>query len=170
MLQDLKECFDLTPVKVDLKKAQAEGPRLMEKLVELGKSGTAFAMVLPGGKGYYLTLKSKEAIRREMAEDLHPEIAALDVSLLHEYIIPQVWVGNPEMEFDDHDIFYVKDAGEALKMLGAPTFASAVFLMNAPTVEQVRTIAMKNLRMPHKSTYFYPKLLTGMVLRDHTVA
>jgi uncharacterized protein (DUF1015 family) len=52
-------------------------------------------------------------------------------------------------------------------MLGAPTHASVVFLMNPPTMEQVRNIASHNLRMPHKSTYFYPKLLTGMVLRDH---
>jgi uncharacterized protein (DUF1015 family) len=170
VLEDLKEYFDVTPVKVDLKKTPTEGPRLLEQLVELGKKGTAFAMVLPGGKGYYLSLKSKEAIRHEMSEDTHPDIAALDASVLHEYIIPQVWVGNAEMEFDDHDIFYVKDAGDALKMLCAPTFASAVFLMNAPSVGQVRTIAMQNLRMPHKSTYFYPKLLTGMVVRDHTVA
>jgi uncharacterized protein (DUF1015 family) len=91
----------------------------------------------------------------------------LDVSVLHQYILPQVWIGNPEMELDDQDIFYVKDAGKSLAMLGAPTHASVVFLMNPPTMEQVRNIASHNLRMPHKSTYFYPKLLTGMVLRDH---
>ena len=170
VLDDLKEHFEVTPVKVDLKKAPTEGPRLLEKLQELGKNGTAFAMVLPGGKGYYLALKSREAIGEEIGEDVPADIAALDASVLHQYIVPQVWVGNPEMEFDDHDIFYVKDAADALKMLGAPTFASAVFLMNAPSVEQVRKIAMQNLRMPHKSTYFYPKLLTGLVLRDHTVA
>jgi uncharacterized protein (DUF1015 family) len=40
--------------------------------------------------------------------------------------------------------------------------------MNPPKMEQVRTIASKGLRMPHKTTFFYPKLLSGMVLRDHS--
>jgi uncharacterized protein (DUF1015 family) len=168
ILDDLKQYFDVTPLKLDLKKAPTEGPRLCAKLELLGKKAMSFAMILPGGKGYSLGLKHGARIKSEMPENMDKDIASLDVSVLHHYIIAQVWVGNPEIELDDQDIFYPKDAASALKMLGAPTYASAVFLMNPPKMEQVRTIASKGLRMPHKTTFFYPKLLSGMVLRDHS--
>ncbi|MFP4380486.1 MAG: DUF1015 domain-containing protein [Candidatus Sumerlaeia bacterium] len=166
IITDLEEYFDLTPVKVDMKKAATEGPRLMKKLESMGESGTAFVMILPGGKGFYLQLKKDADITEELPESMDEDIAKLDVSILHQYIISQVWVGNPEIELDDQDVFYVKNAEDAIKMLGAPVKASAVFLMNAPKIEQVNTISTKRLRMPHKTTFFYPKLLTGMVLRD----
>ena len=169
ILEDLEEFFDLKPVKVNLKKADSEGAALCKKIETLGKKTSAFALVFPGGRGFILTLKPKSGLEEELPEDLHRDVAVLDVSIMHEYIIPRIWIGNPEMELDDLDIFYLKDAGEALRMLGAPTYACAVFLMNAPTMEHVRRIASQNLRMPHKSTYFYPKLLTGLVLRDHSV-
>ena len=166
VIRDLKEFFNVIPVHVDLKKSEAEAARLTKEVEVLSQKGPAFAMVLPGGKGCILSLKPDTSIGEEMRSELPPVIANLDVSILHEYLIPKVWVGNPEMELDDHDIFYVRGASNALDMLGHPTFASAVFLMNAPRVEQVQEIAGQNLRMPHKTTYFYPKLLTGMVLRD----
>jgi uncharacterized protein (DUF1015 family) len=168
ILDDLKQYFTVSAVKVDLKKAATEGPRLCAKLEALGKKSMSFGMVLPGGKGYLLSLKPGAKIRSEMPERMDKDIAGLDVSVLHNYIIAQVWVGNPEIELDDQDIFYPKDAATALKMLGAPTYASAVFLMNPPRMEQVRAIASKGLRMPHKTTFFFPKLLSGMVLRDHS--
>ncbi|HBF35169.1 TPA: hypothetical protein DDW35_11475, partial [Candidatus Sumerlaeota bacterium] len=113
VLEDLEEYFDVTPIKIDVKKPVAEGTRLMEKLESLAKKGTAFVMLLPGGKGYFLTLKPKTDIRSDMPEELSDEVAALDVSILHQYIIARLWVGNPEIELDDKDIFYEKDAAIA---------------------------------------------------------
>lgn len=168
ILEDLAEFFHVIPVKVDVNKAETEGMRLITELQKLGAKGSAYCMILPGGKGYFISLKDEADLKDELPEDMHEDVASLDVSILHDYIISKIWVGNPEIELDDEDVFYVKDSTAALQMLAAPTYASAVFLTNAPTMEQVRTIATQNLRMPHKSTYFYPKLITGMVLRDHS--
>jgi uncharacterized protein (DUF1015 family) len=169
VVTDLKEYFDVVPTKVDMKKLPAEGARLVKKIEELGQKSTSFAMVLPGGKGYFLSLKKDSGIENEQPDSMEEDIAKLDVSILHQFIIAQVWVGNPEIELDDQDVYYVKDAGDALKMLAAPTSASAVFLMNPPKIEQVRAISMKRLRMPHKTTFFFPKLLTGLVMRDLSI-
>ncbi|MBN1868384.1 DUF1015 domain-containing protein [Candidatus Sumerlaeota bacterium] len=170
VLEDLEAFFDVEPLRVNMKKTRSEAPALVAKLEEAGRTSSAFAMVLPDGKGYLLRLKQGAAIADEMRPGIPAPIALLDVSILHEYVISGVWIGNPEIELDDTDIYYVKDACEALDMLKAPQRACAVFLMNPPRMEQVREIATQNLRMPHKTTYFYPKLITGMVLRDHTVA
>lgn len=168
ILEDLEAHFDVSPVKVDLKKPEKEGPRLVSKLEKTAKDRTAFIMVLPNGKGYHLALREGACVADDMPEGLDSEIARLDVSVLHHYIISQVWVGNPEVELDDQDVFYVKDGAAALAMLKGREQASAVFLMNAPRMDQVWAISNRNLRMPHKTTFFYPKLLTGMVVRDHS--
>ena len=44
--------------------------------------------------------------------------------------------------------------------------ACVAFLVNAPRVEQVKSVAKQNLLMPPKSTYFYPKIPSGVVARD----
>ncbi len=167
VLEDLGEFFDLKAFKVDMKASDKEASGIMQQLVKLGEKSNAFALVFPNGNGYYISRKDDDGIYEEMPENLDRKVAELDVSILHHYIIQHVWVGNPEMELDDHDIYYVKDAAKALEMLKSPTKAAAVFLMNGPTMQQVENIAGNNLRMPHKSTYFYPKLLTGLVIRDH---
>ena len=168
VMSDLEEFFSIKPLTVDLKNTAAESARILAEMVKMGAKGTTFAMVFPSGKGAFLTLKDGVDIAPEMIQENPPEIAKLDVSILHDYLIPKVWVGNPEIELDDQDVFYVRDAAEALDKLKAPVKASATFLMNSPTIEQVREVASKNLRMPHKTTYFYPKLLTGLVVRDHS--
>jgi uncharacterized protein (DUF1015 family) len=169
VIEDLKQYFTVKPFKVDLKKmTPADVRNVTDTLEQMGKERTAIAMVLPGGKGYYLHLRPDADILSEMSSDIAEPVGRLDVSILHNYIIPTAWIGNPEMELDDQDVFYVKDAMVALGKLKSPVNASAVFLMNAPTKEQSLDIASANLRMPHKSTYFYPKLISGMVIRDHS--
>jgi uncharacterized protein (DUF1015 family) len=61
------------------------------------------------------------------------------------------------------NIEYVKDAAEADKRVhdGA---ADIVFFMNPTKVREVKDVASAGERMPQKATYFYPKLLTGLVI------
>ena len=58
-------------------------------------------------------------------------------------------------------IAYAASAERALAALGAD--ADAVFLMRPTPVEQVRAVAAAGETMPPKSTYFFPKVLTGVV-------
>jgi uncharacterized protein (DUF1015 family) len=44
----------------------------------------------------------------------------------------------------------------------------AAFLVSAPTAQDVREVCLAGEMMPQKSTYFYPKLLSGLVLRSLT--
>ena len=63
--------------------------------------------------------------------------------------------GNPHVQLDPRNIAAVAkvDAGQA----------QALFWMNPTRIEQVRAVAAVGEKMPQKSTYFYPKLLTGLV-------
>ncbi len=89
--------------------------------------------------------------------DLHPALGSLDVVVLHELIFKRI--------LDINDFAYEMNAKEAERMVRAGEFDAAFFLK--PTrLEDVEQVALANKRMPPKSTYFYPKLLTGMVINS----
>lgn len=90
-------------------------------------------------------------------QDVHPSLSNLGVVLLHELIFKRI--------LEINDFAYEMDANEAVKMVRAGAFDAAFFLK--PTrLEDVEQVALVNKRMPPKSTYFYPKLLTGMVINS----
>jgi uncharacterized protein (DUF1015 family) len=60
-----------------------------------------------------------------------------------------------------HNFRYARDAGEALELVRSGAYEAA-FLMRATPVAQVRDVAAAGENMPPKSTYFFPKLLTGL--------
>jgi uncharacterized protein (DUF1015 family) len=60
-------------------------------------------------------------------------------------------------------LFYARDTEEALAMVRSGEY-DAAFLMRATPVAQVRDVAAAGENMPPKSTYFFPKLLTGLLL------
>ncbi len=60
------------------------------------------------------------------------------------------------------DFRYARDAGEALELVRSGEY-DAAFLMRPTPVAQVRDVAAAGENMPPKSTYFFPKLLTGLL-------
>ena len=89
--------------------------------------------------------------------DVPPAVRALDVALLHGAILePLLGLTAEDLEFTHDDI----EAIEAVEQ----GRAHAAFLLNAPTMHAVRDVCLAGEVMPQKSTYFYPKLATGLVL------
>jgi uncharacterized protein (DUF1015 family) len=62
-----------------------------------------------------------------------------------------------------HGLFYARSTEEALELVRAGTYDAAFFMRPTP-VAQVRDVAAAGENMPPKSTFFYPKLLTGLLL------
>ena len=61
-----------------------------------------------------------------------------------------------------HDFAYARDTPQAVELVQSGQF-DAAFLMRPTPVEQVREVAQAGENMPPKSTFFYPKLLTGLL-------
>lgn len=166
VLDDLGQHFTLEEFSLELDNLDKAVATVNDKLKLKKGVKTRLVMALPSGRAWQLTL-NKDADLDDMidAPDLHKEVKSLDVTILHRYVISRAWIGNPEVELEESDIFYEKSAEGALALLKKRKGCVA-FLMNPTTKEQVQTIADLGELMPHKSTYFYPKLLTGLVLRD----
>lgn len=88
-------------------------------------------------------------------EDVETALRELDVVVLHELIIKK--------DLGITDVAYEMDVAESLSRVKRGDF-DAVFFLNPTGVKDVEKVAMSGLRMPPKSTYFYPKLLTGMAI------
>jgi uncharacterized protein (DUF1015 family) len=91
-----------------------------------------------------------------------PATRRLEVVILHEVVLPGVPSTEPA------DIIYTHDDAEALTAV-ADGQAGAAFLVRAPTPQEMRAVCLAGETMPQKSTYFYPKLLTGLVFRSLAV-
>jgi uncharacterized protein (DUF1015 family) len=85
--------------------------------------------------------------------------------ILHRFVIARGWLGNPEIELDHDDIFYCREIPQALDLVRRRKGCVA-FLMNPVEKETIIQIAENGELLPHNSTYFYPKIQSGFVLRD----
>lgn len=120
-----------------------------------GQTAPVFGLALKGD-ARYVTLTLKAAYRP--SAQASPR-AKLDVSLLQQLIVTKLCPSQSEQEA----IVYTKDDHEALDWAAKGT-GTAALLLNATKVSEIQAVATAGERMPHKSTYFYPKPLTGLVI------
>ncbi|MGA8057866.1 MAG: DUF1015 domain-containing protein [Candidatus Binataceae bacterium] len=131
----------------------------------LAKAGQGAIAVALGGervKLRLLRLKDPSAMADAMP-GTPPAVQRLDVSVLHALVLERIFEITPEQIKAGGLIEYTIDALGALGNVG-PASASGVFLMNPPAISDVEAVSDAGAVMPEKSTYFYPKLLTGLVL------
>ena len=109
-------------------------------------------LVWKQGKMRTLVLRDKNALLKNMP-DKCKAYRELGVSMLHSLLLADV---APDK------ITYVKSEKEALR-LAKQRRCLAVMVPSTP-IEAVKAIALANQTMPQKSTYFYPKVASGMVI------
>ncbi len=110
---------------------------------------------------YRLTLKSQEIADAALA-DMPPAYRRLDAGVLETLLLK----GALDLTDDDishlHDFGYARDADQALALIDQAAYDVA-FLLRPTPVQQVRDVAASGQSMPPKSTYFFPKVLTGLL-------
>lgn len=138
------------------------GTALIAALAAAGQDGTVAAVVATMQQQWLLRRTPASAARLATTG----EAAAwqnLDVAAVHELIVDEA-LGIPRDAISTSDqISYTRDAEHALAALTKGE-AQVAILLNPTRPEQVRDVASVGGRMPQKSTYFYPKLITGLVI------
>jgi uncharacterized protein (DUF1015 family) len=110
------------------------------------------------GSPHYWLLSFDDRVTEGLA--LPMPLRALDVTVLHDVIL-QRFFGLPA-EVQKQQLTYTVDEEDALRRV-AENQSRAAFLLNATTFQQVADVCQIGETMPQKSTYFFPKLLTGLV-------
>ncbi len=114
-----------------------------------------------GKSARQLTLNSLNSLGKEF-DEFSDAYRSLDTALLETLIFKRALGASQEELATKGSILYIKDAKDAVRMVNEGE-GQAAFLMNPPPVGVVREVAAAGETMPPKSTYFYPKLLTGLV-------
>jgi uncharacterized protein (DUF1015 family) len=133
-------------------------------LARLHASGHGtLAVALKGHRTHYLlTIRGRAAVDAAIPET-PPEVRALDVTLLHTMIFDRIFSLTAAEIRKGGNIEYTIDAAAALEAVASGA-ADGAFLMNPPLIADVEAVSDAGATMPEKSTYFHPKLLTGLVM------
>ena len=112
-------------------------------------------------------LTARRSAFADAAADVPEAVAALDAWLLRVALERAAGLDGPAVEGGER-IGYTKSAAEALRLVDSGADgADATFLLHPTPVESVAAVARSGEVMPQKSTYFYPKALTGLVINPH---
>ncbi|MDP9235918.1 MAG: DUF1015 domain-containing protein [Chloroflexota bacterium] len=123
------------------------------------------AIGLASGSAQVLTLEDRHAIEKMMPADQPASWKRLDVSVLQYGILAPIFGIDDAVLMAGGAVSYTQDASAAADAVASST-ARAAFILNATPVDHVLAVADEGARMPQKSTYFYPKLPTGLVLNS----
>jgi uncharacterized protein (DUF1015 family) len=135
----------------------------LDTLAGRGKKGTAIGVYGLDGKLLRLLLPREEAKLDEMLpQERSQEWRNLDVALLH-WIILRRMMGVDTPQKEEKRLAYTENEREAISRVDSGEYQLA-FLTNPIPVSSVLAVADAGDRMPSKSTYFYPKLPTGLVM------
>ena len=134
---------------------------IQSRLLQAGQQETAFVLKT---KEQTLLLTPNEQGRMRMQSSGHSAAwNILDVAIAQKLLLEEVLGLDAEMMTAGTHVRYTHDAQQALEALHNGN-AQAVLFLNGTPLQQVCDVAKADDRMPQKSTYLYPKLITGLVM------
>ncbi len=161
LLENLAQFFDVE--ELEYHSAPQSSAMLVDKITELPEARGRLGLALPG-RTYALQLHKGDAHLASMNAERSRAYNDLDVSILHTLIMQHLLDVDAEKLAAGQHVSYTISAQEAVEKVNAEEYQLAFILRSTP-VAQVQAVADEGDKMPQKSTYFYPKLVTGMVLR-----
>lgn len=168
LISRLKEDFTITEYKFsdDSGKAEARAKAFEQMKIEQDKDGNAF--VVYTGDGFFWTIVLKDIGAMDlMAAGMSDAWKGLDVAVLHKLILEKQLGIDAKKLADQTNLEYMKDTPNAIDDCIAEADngkKQAVFFMNPPIIKQIEKVADEGEKMPQKSTYFFPKIYTGLTM------
>jgi len=153
VLESLRPCFAIQSVHRDA----------LRSLIREETEGHPIGFYAGQGQAFRLTLTS-EGIKAMDRPGATPFWQELDTAILHILILNDIF----GIDFDQNrrkgDLTYLQDEEAALSAVDSGE-ASYAFLLRPAAIPTIWKVSRARERMPPKSTYFYPKLLTGVLMR-----
>ncbi len=165
ILGKLGSYFSISEITFTSQKLASATRDVQEKLrsPEYAAAGS-FGLFFPGGNCIYLLRGKKAAVRKALGEKGIPEgIRKLDVVSLHEIIFQEILGISRDDVAKQKNVRYVNGIIDLPPVLKKGDF-QALFILNPITFPVLRSVTKTGLCLPQKATYFYPKLLSGVVL------
>lgn len=150
LLSALSEDFEIEEYP-DAKRAEAVLARYTDK--------KAYGLYT-GGEGFTLLV-----FKGQLPDVDDGGLSALDVSVLHDLVLEKRLGIDKENMAKQLNLKYTRDINEAIESVKNGE-STAAFILNATKVKEIKNVSLSGGKMPQKSTYFYPKLKTGLVMNS----
>jgi uncharacterized protein (DUF1015 family) len=143
--------------------------RMNDRLAEGNNDQTMFGLYHAAEDRCFLLTLKETALQNKTLTARPAALRELDVVILADMLVGDILGLDYERCEHDNLVRYFADPDEALDVavkesIKHENVLPLLFLMNNTKVLQVKRVADEHLIMPHKSTYFYPKILTGLLL------
>lgn len=168
LLADLKQDFEISSYEFDSRqtKTQAKQEMLAKMKAEYDNGKNAFGIYGGDNVFYVAALKDKRAMD-SIVPDKSSAWRSLDVSVLHKFVLEKLLGVGEEQLASGGNVEYVKDTpnavGESIAKVDNGQ-KQVVFFMNPVKMKQIEMVTAAGEKMPQKSTYFYPKIHTGLTI------
>lgn len=161
-LNSTKEYFDVTRIpESDSRQNTLE--LLLNRMAESGETGHIFGLYGGKDKLYIIKLKSSVNLEEINGADKSAAWRNLDVTVLHGLVLEKLLGIGEKERASEGFLSYTRDDLYAMEAVDQGEFQFSL-LMNAPKVEEVTEVAGAGEKMPQKSTFFYPKVISGLVI------
>ena len=138
---------------------------MTEKVQEkvLGGTRTFGAFIPQLHKALVFHLKTEDILDREISDERSKEWKYLDVAILHSLIIDKLEALSSEPFSLENNVSYIRNLEKGIKKVIEGEF-QMIFLLKPVSLLQIREVVENGELMPQKSTDFFPKLKSGLVM------
>lgn len=163
LLQKVKKYFDIVDFTFDGTNKKEVKAEFLQAIEDENEKQISMGLYMKNVNKFYL-LKLREDVSGILDEFEVPDVLKkLDLTVLHKVLITKEFGYSEEEQMAQDGIKYIKQEREAFDMIDSGK-AEASFIMAYPKIKDIKEISEAGFRMPQKSTYFYPKLLSGIVI------
>ena len=163
LLEKIKKYFDLKDYTFNGFNKKDIKSQFLSDLEKSAKDKISMGLYMKNVNKFYL-LTLREDVNSILDEyDVPDVLKTLDLTVLHKVILTEELGFTEEEQMAQDGIKYIKVENEAFDMIDLGK-AEASFIMAYPKISDIKRISQAGYRMPQKSTYFYPKLLSGIVI------
>jgi uncharacterized protein (DUF1015 family) len=168
LITSLKKNFEITQYKFGRPgdKTIAKQKMLAQMKTERDSDKIAFGIYGGDNAFYTVVLKNKQAMD-SAAPNMSNRWKLLDVSVLHKLIFEKLLgIGEKQLADGSH-VEYVTDTDNAINESIAKVDSGqkqAAFFTNSVKMQQIKMVTAAGEKMPQKSTYFYPKIYSGLTI------
>jgi uncharacterized protein (DUF1015 family) len=166
VLTAAKKTFDIREYgftnEAEEKSARAE---MLEDMKVEGHSKPCFGVAAKQSHAHYLfVVRDVKAAAAQVKDKRSEDWRSLDVCLLHTLILEGLLGIGPQQLAAEKNVEFLRSADEAVEKARASGPYQVAFLVNPVRLDQIKRVVKNGEKFPQKSTDFYPKLLTGLLL------
>jgi len=162
LLERAAACFDIQTIPVP----ESDPDRARRKLLQImenHRDARVIGLILRDQPAYHALVLKNGVMAAQFGGDIPEPLLDLDVTVLTRLVLVRLMGFDQETLDDASRIDYTSRDTEAVDSVRRGEHDIA-FILNPPTNEQVRRVAEAGLTMPRKTTFFYPKVVSGQVM------